>query len=709
MDGDIAATNLLGCAPGGMSAVIDPMVRHTVHTLPQGMPNSEYDANHVTPLPPCAARTTACHCQTDPPSTCDIECQTDILTLSPLLCMELLPTLTHKQAVRELRYFKALSEDVKASIKFKGGAITRNLINDVLHQALVPELGADFDKITENIATCHELISNFARVAERLETKSRKLATTIDEVTELVHKMREKRHQVPLSDTRPSGTTVGDHRCVADEVKLFKHCPNLEFDITGISSICDLSTLRDRSVPFIKLYNTPAPIQSATIDNFDAETDFTHDLGNRVVAYYGEHDYVYSGIVHRARDISLNAPLADLYKHVNAMFPDVTINSALVQKYSDGAAFIPLHSDNEPSIVKDSAIISVSLGTSRTMHFVDKSGNTVAHTQLNHGDITVMSRHSQDSFRHHIPATDSLDVGCRISITFRHIAKPPRQSMCMIQRLQMASSTTTSSQQQPRTSTSHTVQSTTARHPQPPPAPSNTRVRVPPIHSPDSRSRNTHPLGKPHIPRPAAHGPKVLFVTDSILNRAVDKQKASRSTTFRLAEFLALETRELCQYHSVVISTGVNDLSRYDETSGTLFRKFAHDMTRILRGCGNTTFIFRGLLDTDIGWLNKDLRSFNTMVFDFALGHSNLWYYDTTIVPPAQQSILRKQGGLEGDWTTNANGVHIKPHYARALAADLLLHAWCLAPRALGQRHRTPPSAWPLRPFFQRRRPTPTT
>lgn len=687
-----SATNLMGCAPGGNPPVISHQVPPD-QSLREGMPNfyAVADVVHAKPMLPRSTRAVAC--QNELSSTCSIECQTDCLVFSPLLTMELIPLLSHQQAVRELRYFRALSKEVNSKVKYKGGSITRNKINDVLHQAVVPQLGADIDNITTNIATCHELINNFSRVAERLDAKSRQLSTTIDEVTAMVHDLREKRLQVTPSETQ-SSAPFGQSRDT-DKVKL------LEFDITNISSICDLSTLRDPSIPFIKFHNTPAPIQSATIDSFDTATDFTHDLGNRMVSYYGEHDYVYSGIVHKARDISINKPLAELYDHVKSLFPEVTINSALVQKYSGGGSYIPLHSDNEPSIVKESAIISVSLGSSRTMHFVDKGGNTVSRTRLNHGDIMVMSRRSQDQFRHHIPRNVGLDAGCRISITFRNILNPCHQTPA-IQRPQFASTVT--SIQQPHQP--HSQSTITQSQPHPPPP--IRRSRVPRIHQPDHSYRNTHPHGRLPMPKPLTLNSKILFVSDSIINRTVDQSKASLSTIFRLAEFLALDSAYLSQFHTVVISTGINDLSRYDETCDSLYQKLEHSLSKILEACSNTTFIFRGLLDTDIGWLTNELRHFNTMVFDFALRYNNLWYYDPIIVPAAQKSIERpRTGGLEADWTVRANGVHIKSLYARVLAADLLLHAKCLALRSHGSPHHSPPSVWPLRPFFRLRQARP--
>ena len=97
-------------------------------------------------------------------------------------------------------------------------------------------------------------------------------------------------------------------------------------------------------------------------------------------------------------------------------------NSALVTKYNSYKACIPPHSDNEPTIVQDSTILTVSLGQTREVHFRRKLTRDREVLTVQHGDIFAMTRSSQDVFDHAVPETDNDNDGVRISITFRMLA-----------------------------------------------------------------------------------------------------------------------------------------------------------------------------------------------------------------------------------------------------------------------------------------------
>ena len=68
-------------------------------------------------------------------------------------------------------------------------------------------------------------------------------------------------------------------------------------------------------------------------------------VGERSVLYFGEHDYAYSGKSHKAREFP--DCIAPLVTKINTQFPNKTVNSCLITKYTDGDQFCPSHSDDE--------------------------------------------------------------------------------------------------------------------------------------------------------------------------------------------------------------------------------------------------------------------------------------------------------------------------------------------------------------------------
>ncbi|KAL5272043.1 hypothetical protein ACHWQZ_G000298 [Mnemiopsis leidyi] len=90
-------------------------------------------------------------------------------------------------------------------------------------------------------------------------------------------------------------------------------------------------------------------------------------------------------------------------------------------------ASIPPHSDNEESIVADSNITTLSLGTARPVVFRKKPPGDYKKEVLNttHGSVYTMTRRSQDVWDHSVPKIPRKDyTGPRVSITLRLLEEP---------------------------------------------------------------------------------------------------------------------------------------------------------------------------------------------------------------------------------------------------------------------------------------------
>lgn len=98
------------------------------------------------------------------------------------------------------------------------------------------------------------------------------------------------------------------------------------------------------------------------------------------------------------------------------------LNSCLVTKYSGPNSYIPEHSDNERSIHPDSSIFTVSVGHDTTVKFRDVINGAVQEKVVKPGSLYVMSRASQDLFKHSIPKNQALaESDIRFSLTFRSL------------------------------------------------------------------------------------------------------------------------------------------------------------------------------------------------------------------------------------------------------------------------------------------------
>ncbi len=96
------------------------------------------------------------------------------------------------------------------------------------------------------------------------------------------------------------------------------------------------------------------------------------------------------------------------------------LNSCLVTKYSGPNSFIPEHSDNERAIHADSSIFTVSVGCDATVRFRDVHNGNTEQQVVETGSLYVMTRASQDLFRHSIARNEALsESDTRFSLTFR--------------------------------------------------------------------------------------------------------------------------------------------------------------------------------------------------------------------------------------------------------------------------------------------------
>jgi hypothetical protein len=109
-----------------------------------------------------------------------------------------------------------------------------------------------------------------------------------------------------------------------------------------------------------------------------------------------------------------------IMKHINKVSSD-ELNSVLLNAYRDGNDSISAHSDQE-IIPPNNEVYALSLGESRTMHFVSLDKTDKHKIEIEHGDLLIMSGDTQQYYTHEIrkqPTKKNL----RVSLTFRCLPK----------------------------------------------------------------------------------------------------------------------------------------------------------------------------------------------------------------------------------------------------------------------------------------------
>ncbi|NRA52589.1 MAG: alpha-ketoglutarate-dependent dioxygenase AlkB [Gammaproteobacteria bacterium] len=97
-------------------------------------------------------------------------------------------------------------------------------------------------------------------------------------------------------------------------------------------------------------------------------------------------------------------------------------NGVLVNHYENGQQSVGWHSDNEPEIVANSLILSISLGASRDFVLRHNESQHKVKLELNSGDLLVMSPPMQQQWQHCLPKRTQVSEP-RINFTFRHLIK----------------------------------------------------------------------------------------------------------------------------------------------------------------------------------------------------------------------------------------------------------------------------------------------
>jgi len=139
----------------------------------------------------------------------------------------------------------------------------------------------------------------------------------------------------------------------------------------------------------------------------------------RLLAWYGDVDYRYSGLHHPAKPMppQLLALKEQVERTLAAQGVTARFNSVLMNYYRDGNDSIGSHADDETQLGKQPIIASVSVGAGREFDMVHVATKTKVAYFLHGGSLLVMKGSTQDEWLHGIKKKPGARP--RINLTFR--------------------------------------------------------------------------------------------------------------------------------------------------------------------------------------------------------------------------------------------------------------------------------------------------
>jgi alkylated DNA repair dioxygenase AlkB len=140
-------------------------------------------------------------------------------------------------------------------------------------------------------------------------------------------------------------------------------------------------------------------------------------ITKRKVAWYGDIPFAYTYSHTTKQALLWTEELIELKKILESTTGD-TYNSCLLNLYHNGSEGMAWHSDDEKSIVQNSAIASLSLGAERKFSFKHKKTKQTCSILLENGSLLNMQGTTQQNWLHSLPKTTKVDKP-RINLTFR--------------------------------------------------------------------------------------------------------------------------------------------------------------------------------------------------------------------------------------------------------------------------------------------------
>lgn len=142
----------------------------------------------------------------------------------------------------------------------------------------------------------------------------------------------------------------------------------------------------------------------------------------RLLAWYGEVPYGYSGLSHAP--LAWTPLLSEIRGRVEGAVGQA-LNGVLLNHYRDGQDSMGWHSDDEGVLGRDPLIASLNLGETRRFDLRRKGQTRIQHSlELGHGSLLVMAGATQHHWQHQVAKTRK-SAAPRLNLTFRFLRGEP--------------------------------------------------------------------------------------------------------------------------------------------------------------------------------------------------------------------------------------------------------------------------------------------
>ena len=588
--------------------------------------------------------------------TCDLMTQTEghsFMTFSPKTCYELLrdSKLSKEQIFYEFSYFKSRGctglSDLRTNTR--NSAPPAHMIEE-LKQVLNHQVHSDF---SDTMSLLESITSSVSYLAEKAD-----IAAQFVEAFECA---QESAQESPVTLK-----SEGDGNETAFFSPVSVEAPNITPDLSSAMTEEEntVQEIGNFALPNSVCQILDTKIYELSVSDVIQQIDFPVTMrGGRKTAYFGSHPYSYGRVTHEAKPYPSIPLFTNIFNGLRAELGaefTPTNYTCLVTLYENGSVGIPKHSDNEEQIVPDSKIITLSIGATRTLKFLNNIGK-IRETDIavENGTVFSMDAASQRNWSHCLTIDHSVTEP-RISFTFRRLHGPPDHDL---------------------------------------PDPTIPARTIPPIRQPE-------PV-RPRIDG-GSHR-RILFLTDSVLkdtpehifNRigGNDHYRCIKKVNYELANVFNFEP-EFAYSDVVVISCGVNDLARYGRRPEVLADLVISRLRKCCMTHKNTNFVFTSLLSTAYDWLNVAIGSFNRFMFKLAAELPNLAFFDSHQI--LLSSPMSRSNSKTLVLQPNADGVNIT-FEARKLVTSQLINGLDVIVAGRESRpvnHRLFGWKWPLRLSF---------
>jgi len=287
--------------------------------------------------------------------------------------------------------------------------LTLNPPSEAVTNTLVAGISDNIEKTFQKLDASQEM--KFNALAELQEKRFQDIQAQIEQMKSYTDSLNAIRNH--SNDCKPTGYVTGQHNSSSAHMQ---HTPD--------TSIEELNILHAYNVYEPNFITTDLADELYKMFNECDQFKENKENGHSVMTYGHPYHYVGSKSSPKGPVKDLQGPLLKIVKKLQEEFPECgDINSCLVNKYCGAEASLPNHADDEFCIDPTSSIFTVSIGSKATVRFTNQHDERTEELDVHPNSVYVMSRASQQLWKHQIREGTLQESEVRYSLTFRMVSE----------------------------------------------------------------------------------------------------------------------------------------------------------------------------------------------------------------------------------------------------------------------------------------------